>query len=115
MSIAAVARHLNIVESAIAEIQEWAHVLFVKFTAGRPRFVSKKIMEVIVGKPVKSRIEAVEIVKSELESCQESYSAKIWAKGGKVRVYIKDLKYRNSRAQDRDARPGRNLAELLAR
>lgn len=39
---AQIAQHLNIAEALIAEVQEWAHVLFVKFISGRPRFVSKK-------------------------------------------------------------------------
>lgn len=43
---AQVAQHLNIAESLIAEIQEWAHVLFVRFVSGRPRFVSKKVTTV---------------------------------------------------------------------
>ena len=39
----AVAQHLNVLESTIKEIQEWAKVLLVKFTSGKPRFVSKKV------------------------------------------------------------------------
>lgn len=39
----AIATHLNILESAIAAVEEWANVLFVRFTSGRPRFVSKKV------------------------------------------------------------------------
>lgn len=38
----AIATKLNILDSAIIEIQEWASVLFVKFVGGC-RFVSKKI------------------------------------------------------------------------
>lgn len=41
---AAIAQHLNIAESLIAEIQEWASVLWVRFVSGRPRFVSKKVV-----------------------------------------------------------------------
>jgi len=41
---AAIAQHLNIAESAITEIQEWAHVLWVRFVGG-VRFVSKKVMK----------------------------------------------------------------------
>lgn len=44
--ITAIASHLNILESAIAEVQEWAKVLWVRFKQGRPRFVSKKVVEV---------------------------------------------------------------------
>lgn len=42
---AQIANHLNIVESVIVEVQEWAHVLFVRFASGRPRFVSKKVVK----------------------------------------------------------------------
>lgn len=45
-AITAVANHLNITESLIAEIQEWASVLWVRFVSGRPRFVSKKVLKV---------------------------------------------------------------------
>lgn len=43
---AQIAQHLNIAEALIAEVQEWAHVLFVRFTSGRPLFVSKKVVNV---------------------------------------------------------------------
>lgn len=43
----AVAKHLNILESTIVEVQEWANVLWVRFTKRRPRFVSKKIKQQI--------------------------------------------------------------------
>jgi hypothetical protein len=42
MNTQAIASHLNIIDSAIIEIQEWANVLWVKFIGG-VRFVSKKI------------------------------------------------------------------------
>lgn len=41
---AAIAQKLNILESAILEIQEWAHVLLVRFVGGC-RFVSKKVVK----------------------------------------------------------------------
>jgi hypothetical protein len=41
---AAIASHLNIAESIIASIEEWANVLFVRFVKGSPRFVSKKVV-----------------------------------------------------------------------
>lgn len=44
-TVTAVAKHLNLVETLIAEVQEWAHVLFVRFTSGSPRFVSKKVVK----------------------------------------------------------------------
>ena len=40
-----VAKSLNIFESAIVEVQEWATVLWVRFKGGC-RFISKKIVEV---------------------------------------------------------------------
>jgi len=42
MNTQAIANHLNILDSAIIEIQEWASVLWVKFQGG-VRFVSKRI------------------------------------------------------------------------
>lgn len=42
---AAIAQHLNVTESIIAKVEEWAHVLFVRFIGRRPRFVSKKVVE----------------------------------------------------------------------
>lgn len=44
MNTAAIARHLNIVESAITRCEEWASVLFVVIKGLGARFVSKKIM-----------------------------------------------------------------------
>lgn len=44
-AITAVANHLNIAETMISEIQEWASVLWVRFVSGRPRFVSKKAVK----------------------------------------------------------------------
>jgi hypothetical protein len=42
---AAIANHLNIAEAIIASVEEWAHVLFVRFVGRRPRFVSKKVVK----------------------------------------------------------------------
>jgi hypothetical protein len=42
---AAIANHLNIAESIISSVEEWAHVLFVRFVGRRPRFVSKKVVK----------------------------------------------------------------------
>lgn len=44
MNTTAIAQHLNILDSAIIEVQEWASVIWVKFVGGC-RFVSKKINE----------------------------------------------------------------------
>ena len=45
----AIAQHLNVAESLIAKIEEWAHVLFVRFIGRRPRFVSKRVINVMQG------------------------------------------------------------------
>jgi hypothetical protein len=42
MNTQAIASHLNILDSAIIEIQEWASVLWVRFVGG-VRFVSKTV------------------------------------------------------------------------
>lgn len=43
MNTAAIATKLNVLESAIVRIEEWAHVLFVVAKGVGARFVSKKI------------------------------------------------------------------------
>ena len=45
MNTAAIAQHLNITESAIVRIEEWANVLFVVCRRIGARFVSKKVVE----------------------------------------------------------------------
>lgn len=45
MNTTTVASHLNIAESLIRSIEEWANVLFVRFVSGSPRFVSKKALK----------------------------------------------------------------------
>ena len=40
---AAIATYLNVSPNQIKSVEEWASVLFVRFTVGRPRFVSKKV------------------------------------------------------------------------
>ena len=42
---AAIAQHLNILESAIVKVEEWANVVFVVAKGIGARFVSKKITE----------------------------------------------------------------------
>ena len=42
---AQIAQHLNIAESAILEIQEWARVLWVRVRGIGARFVSKKVVK----------------------------------------------------------------------
>jgi len=43
MNTTAIANHLNVAESAIVEVQEWARVLWVRVKGLGARFVSKKI------------------------------------------------------------------------
>jgi len=45
---AAIAQHLNILESAIVKVEEWANVLFVVAKGIGARFVSKKVVKVEV-------------------------------------------------------------------
>jgi hypothetical protein len=43
MNVTAIANHLNVAESAIIEVQEWARVLWVRIKGLGARFVSKKV------------------------------------------------------------------------
>jgi hypothetical protein len=45
MNTAAIANHLNVAETAITEVQEWARVLWVRVRGLGARFVSKKVMK----------------------------------------------------------------------
>ena len=45
-NIAAIATKLNVLQSAIVRVEEWAHVLFVVVKGLGGRFVSKKVVEV---------------------------------------------------------------------
>lgn len=92
---AAIAQHLNIAEAIIAEVQEWASVLFVRFIGRRPRFVSKKVVVMI------TRSEAAKAIAAAIQKFEkEKYECSVWEKGGRCRIYIKDMGYRNPRAQD---------------
>ena len=46
MNTAAIASHLNVADSAIVEVQEWARVLWVRVKGLGARFVSKKVAAV---------------------------------------------------------------------
>lgn len=48
----AIAQHLNVAESAIIEVQEWARVLWVRVKGLGARFVSKKVKD--MARPVKA-------------------------------------------------------------
>ena len=47
MNTTAIAQHLNVLESAITEVQEWARVLWVRVKGIGCRFVSKKVVKVV--------------------------------------------------------------------
>jgi|GEM_PF-3347113 len=84
---AAIAQHLNIAEQAIAKVEEWAHVLFVRFTSGRPQFVSKKVVK--MESPKLNCSEAAEKV---AEICSNKYGfgqCTVWSKKeNECRVYL---------------------------
>lgn len=98
----AIANHLNIAESMISEIQEWAKVLWVRFVSGRPRFVSKKVVKVM---PLSfdSFRESVASKHPELDFRFTDYSANtseyyyeaVHAFGGNDRGLLKVLGYPN--------------------
>jgi len=48
----AIAQHLNVAESAILEVQEWAHVLWVRVRGVGARFVSKKLEKAMKPKKI---------------------------------------------------------------
>ena len=72
---AAIASHLNIAETIIAEVQEWAHVLFVWFVGRRPRFVSKKVME--------DKMDQKQLIEK-----MEEIGGRRWTKGDHDRMYF---------------------------
>lgn len=53
---AAIAQKLNVLESAIVRVEEWANVLFVVVKGLGARFVSKKVVKVM-SRPVLKQIE----------------------------------------------------------
>lgn len=75
---AQIAAHLNIAESAISSVEEWASVLFVKFTTGRPRFVSKKV--------VKETKEMEPTVEQQWEMLSKRFP--VWEGNGLKRIYF---------------------------
>jgi hypothetical protein len=85
MNTTAIAQQLNILDSAIIEIQEWANVLWVRFVGGC-KFVSKKAIKM-----------------TELEALEEIGNR--WKKGEYDRIYFQPsliadaLKLSNSKAR----------------
>jgi len=49
MNTAAIANHMNVAETAIVEVQEWARVLWVRVRGLGARFVSKKVVKTMDG------------------------------------------------------------------
>jgi hypothetical protein len=94
---AAIANHLNIAEAIIVSVEEWAHVLFVRFIGCRPRFVSKKVKAV----EMITRSDAAKEIAKAVEGFEkEDYECSVWEKGGRCRIYVKDMGYSNARSQD---------------
>lgn len=75
---AAIATKLNILETAIVRIEEWASVMFVVVKGLGGRFVSKKVAEV----KMETRIERAEKIVKFLGF------GKVWIGGNNVRVYF---------------------------
>jgi hypothetical protein len=94
---AAIANHLNIAEDIITEVQEWVHVLFVRFVGRRPRFVSKKV------------VEDKAMTQGQLVEKMEEIGGSRWTKGDHDRMYFhgslvaKLLKLSNSKARQINA------------
>lgn len=74
---AAIATKLNVIESAIVRVEEWANVLFVVVKGLGARFVSKKVVV-----KVESKLDRAEKIVKEL-----GYG-KVWTGGNTVRVYF---------------------------
>ena len=92
---AAIANHLNIAEAIVASVEEWAHVLFVRFIGRRPRFVSKKI--IVEDNTMNQQEELIERM--------EEIGGRRWTKGDHDRMYFNGslvarlLKLSNSKAR----------------
>ena len=93
---AAIANHLNVAESIIAAVEEWAHVLFVRFIGRRPRFVSKRVIDMTTDK-------------DQLIEKMEEIGGRRWTKDDHDRVYFpgavvaKLLKLSNSKSRQINA------------
>jgi len=95
MNTAAIASHLNVADSAIVEVQEWARVLWVRVKGLGARFVSKKVIAMVEEKTIVEKLEEI--------------GGSRWAKGAHDRVYFhgsliaKMLKLSNSKARQINA------------
>lgn len=77
-----IAQHLNIAESTILKIEEWANVFFVVCRKIGARFVSKKVVT------MKTREEAASEIAAKINTEVEDTRAKVWSKGDSVRIYV---------------------------
>jgi hypothetical protein len=80
-----IANSLNIIETAIVRIEEWANVFFVVAKGIGGRFVSKKVVKVV--KEEKNMNLTVDRIAWALRKLP-SLNAKVWKKHGLERVYI---------------------------
>lgn len=88
---AAIAQHLNICESAIVRVEEWARVLFVVCRKLGARFVSKKV--VTVETKTYTHYEVADEVCDRINKSETIFTAKLWSKkSDETRVYVS---YRN--------------------
>ncbi|MEM9116870.1 MAG: hypothetical protein AAGD09_03195 [Cyanobacteria bacterium P01_F01_bin.56] len=76
---AVIAQHLNIAESLIAEVQEWAHVLWVRVKGLGARFVSKKIAKMTETLPAlkgtEKQVEWAEDIRRQLMADVEEFKS----------------------------------------
>jgi hypothetical protein len=80
MNTLAIATHLNIAQTAIVRIEEWASVIFVVAKGVGARFVSKKIN--VEEKKMETKLNRAESIVEKL-----GYG-KVWTGGNVVRVYF---------------------------
>lgn len=94
---AAIATHLNILESAIIRVEEWSKVLFVVAKGIGARFVSKKVAKVEAQKQQVTvgqfASQLVEKIKTCYTPSTGTLKASVWnKKDGETRIYIKSHK-----------------------
>jgi hypothetical protein len=80
----AIAQHLNVAESAIIRVEEWANVLFAVVKGIGARFVSKKVIKVEF-----NQSEAAELVAEKVSNKYGFGQCKVWSnRPGELRVYV---------------------------
>lgn len=79
----AIATKLNVLESAIVRVEEWASVLFVVVRGLGARFVSKKVVDV---KMTATKLDKANHVANVFAA--EGWKVNVWTGGDKVRVYF---------------------------